>query len=293
MVQNVRKIIEEIAPPITAVKYSPPSFDRQAHIYEQRVGLPEQVCREVVRAVLAIAHVQPGDLIVEVGAGTGMIGKWFVQSPIRYLGFDLSQAMLDEFRQHLDCQPDNLTLLQADGNQRWPLTDSTARVIFSSRTIHLLELEHVIDESFRAALPEGAALLIGRVERQRESVKAMMQQEMQRRLRERGFQGRQGNQKQRQLIELCCQRGGKLIDPVVVAQWTVASTPWQSLNSWQQKQGLSGIDLPTDIKQEILNDLQIWAEATFDGLHHQVESEEAYVLRGVYLTLTDKIDFGF
>ena len=139
MVRNVRKIIEEIAPPITAVKYSPPSFDRQAHTYEQRVGLPEQVCREVVGAVLAIAHVQPNDLIVEVGAGTGMIGKWFVQSPIRYLGFDLSQAMLDVFRQHLDCQPDNLTLLQADGNQRWPLTDSTARVIFSSRTIHLLD----------------------------------------------------------------------------------------------------------------------------------------------------------
>jgi ubiquinone/menaquinone biosynthesis C-methylase UbiE len=277
----------------TAVKYSPPSFDRQAHTYEQRVGLPEQVCREVVGAVLAIAHVQPGDLIVEVGAGTGMIGKWFVQSPIRYLGFDLSQAMLDVFRQHLDCQPDNLTLLEADGNQRWPLTDSTTRVIFSSRTIHLLELEHVVDESFRVALPEGAVLLSGRIERSRESVKVRMQQEMQRRLRERGFQARQGNQKQRQLIELCCQRGAKVIDPVVVSRWTVASTPWQSLNSWQQKQGLSGIDLPTDIKQEILNELQNWAEATFDGLHQQVESEETYVLQGVYLTPTDKINFGF
>lgn len=283
MVRNVRKIIEEITSPITAVKYSPPSFDRQAHTYEQRVGLPEQVCREVVGSVMAIAHIQPSDLIVEVGAGTGMIGKWFVQSPIRYLGFDLSQSMLDVFRQHLDCQPDNLTLLQADGNQRWPITDSTARVIFSSRTIHLLELEHVVDESFRVALPEGAVLLIGRISRQRESVKARMQQEMQRRLRERGFQGRQGNQKQLQLIELCCQRGAKLIDPVVVSRWTVASTPWQSLNSWRQKQGLSGIDLPTDIKQEILNDLQIWAEATFDGLDQQVESEETYVLQGVYL----------
>ncbi|NMG09969.1 class I SAM-dependent methyltransferase [Brasilonema sp. UFV-L1] len=287
MVGNVRKIIEEISRPITAVKYSPPSFDCQADTYDQRVGLPEIVCREIVGAVLAIALVQPGDLIVEVGAGTGAIGKWFVQSPVRYVGLDLSQPMLDIFRMHLDSEADNWKLIQADGNQQWPMTDSTVRVIFSSRAIHLLELEHVVNESFRIARSEGAALLLGRVERQKESVKALMQQQMQHRLQQLGFQGRKGEQKQRQLIELCCQRGAKVIDPVVVSRWKVASTPWQSLNSWQQKEGLAGIHLPSDIQQEILNDLQIWAEANFGGLDQRVESEEAYVLQGVYLPPID------
>ena len=102
MVWDVRKIIEEIPQPITAVKYSPPCFDCQADTYDQRVGLPHVVCREIVGAVLAIARVQPGDLIMEVGAGTGAIGKWFVQSAVQYVGFDLSQAMLEIFRMHLD-----------------------------------------------------------------------------------------------------------------------------------------------------------------------------------------------
>ncbi|MEC4814249.1 MAG: methyltransferase domain-containing protein [Scytonema sp. PMC 1069.18] len=283
----MRKIIEEIARPITAEKYSPPSFDCQADTYDQRVGLTEIVCCEIVRAVLAIALVQPGDLLVEVGAGTGTIGKWFVQSPVRYVGFDVSQAMLEMFRMRLDSEGDNWKLVQADGNQQWPMTDSTARVIFSSRAIHLLELEHVVDESFRIACSEGAALLLGRVERQKQSVKALMQQQMQHRLQQLGFQGRKGEQKQRQLIELCCQRGAKVIDPVVVSRWKVASTPRESLNSWQQKEGLAGIHLPSDIQQEILNDLQIWAEANFGGLDQQVESEEAYVLQGVYLAPID------
>lgn len=272
---------------MTAVKYSPSSFDRQADTYNQRVGLPEMVCRLVVNAVMAKARAQPSDLIVEIGAGTGMLGKWFVQSPIQYVGFDLSQAMLDVFRQCLGSERDNWTLLQADGNQRWPITDSTTRVIFSSRAIHLLELEHVVNESFRVARSEGAALLVGRVERQKESVKTRMRHQMQHLLRQKGFQGRLGEQKQRQLIELCCQRRAKVIEPLVVSCWTVASTPSQSLNSWQQKDGLGGIYLPTNIQQEILKDLQIWAEETFGGLDQQVESKEAYVLQGVYLPPTD------
>jgi ubiquinone/menaquinone biosynthesis C-methylase UbiE len=220
-------------------------------------------------------------------AGTGQIGQWFAQTPIQYIGFDLSQAMLDEFRQRLDSNVNNLTLLVADGNQPWPIADASVRVIFSSRTLHLLEPNRVVEEVFRVARPDGAVLIIGRIQRPKESVKAQMKQTLHRLLAQRGFSAREGGKNQHKLIELLCQRGAEAIAPAVISRWTQSSTPAQSLDSWQQKPGLGGIDLPAEIKQEILEELQNWAQGTFGGLCVQVESEAAYVLQGVRLPSTN------
>ena len=268
----------------TTVKSSHASFDTQANTYDQRAGLPEKTCRQIAQTVLAIAEAQPGDLVVEVGAGTGQIGQWFPQASVRYLGFDLSGEMLEQFRQRLDSEGVDLRLLQADCNQQWPVANSTVRIIFSSRTLHLLKPEHIVDQSFRVALPEGAVLLLGSVERQKESVKTRMKEQMGSLLRQHGFQGREKKQSQRQLIELFCQRGAEEIEPVVVSWWKVANAPRQSLESWRGKPGLAGIDLPAGIKQDILRQLQVWAEATFGRLDLPLESEEAYLLQGVRLS---------
>ena len=267
----------------TAVKSRSASFDSQAETYDLRAGLSEEVCRQVVRSVFAIARIQPGDLILEIGAGTGLIGQWFAQEPMQYLGLDLSEGMLEKFRQRLDPQRDNCQFLVADGDQKWAIASGTVRVIFSSRAIHLLTPEHLVDEIFRVALPQGAALLIGRVQRQKNSISTQMKQQMHHLLRQRGFQPREGEKNSKELISLCCQRGAKVIDSEIVARWTVLNTPQQSLDSWRQKPGLAGIDLLQDVQQPILKELQLWAEETFGGLDRSVESEETYILQGVRL----------
>jgi len=63
----------------------------------------------------------------------------------------------------------------------------------------------------------------------------------------------------------------------------VASTPRQSLNSWRGKANLAGIELDEEIKQNVLDQLQAWAEETFGGLDQPIESEETYILQGVRL----------
>ena len=270
----------------TTAQYGLAPFDGQADTYDQRVGLREADCRETARAALSIAEARPGDVVVEVGAGTGQIGRRLVQAGVRYVGFDLSRGMLDAFRRRVDPAWGTWALLQADGNRPWPLADATARVIFTSRAIHLLSLDHVLREVFRVAKAEHAALIIGRVQRQRDSIKVSMKQALHRRLHHHGVWGHEGEKNERMLIEACCQRGAQVIDPLVVSRWTVTSTPWQSINSWQTKPGLGGVDLPASLKHEILKELESWAEATFGRLHQPVESEEAYVLQGVRLRPT-------
>jgi ubiquinone/menaquinone biosynthesis C-methylase UbiE len=264
-------------------------FDRQAETYDQRVGLPEQDCQAIVRAVLAMAQAQAEDVVLEIGAGTGLLGTWLALPPLRYIGLDLSRGMLAAFRQRRSAHSGTPLLLQADGNAPWPLADATVRVIFSSRTLHLLDLAQVVHESLRVARPDGAVVMVGRVQRQDNNVVAVMQREMQRLLRQHGFHSRGGGQHQRQLLAAYSQHGATVLEPVVAAQWTVTRTPWQSIVDWYTKPGLGGLDPPPDVKRAILHELCRWATVTFGDMQREVTCEEAYVLQGVRLRSMDHI----
>src|SRR4029450_10614465 len=107
----------------------PICFDSQAASFDQRAGLPEQHCQAIAKAVLRLSAAIPGGLLLEVGAGKGMIGTWLARPPLRYIGVDLSRRMLAAFQRRL-AVPSHMTfLLQADGNHPWPLADGAIRVI--------------------------------------------------------------------------------------------------------------------------------------------------------------------
>jgi SAM-dependent methyltransferase len=258
---------------------APTPFDGQARDFERRVGLPEEDCRAIAEAVLASAAMQPGGALLEIGAGTGMIGRWFPHAGrIRYLGLDLSRGMLDEFRHRP--RAGSAWLAQADASRPWPLPDRSLGAVFSSRAIHLLPLDHVASELFRVLEP-GAACVLGWVERRPESIKARMSREMQRRLRERGFAPRSAGGKR--LIAACVERGGVEIPHAAVVRWPAQQTPRQSLTHWASKEGLGGIVLPPGVQEEVLRELAAWAALEFGGLDRSEATEEAYVLEGVRL----------
>lgn len=253
-------------------------FDDQAAAFERRAGLPADYCRDIATTIVEIGRVKQGDLILEVGPGTGQIAQWF-QHSFRYLGFDLSSGMLREAQRRVCLNVENRSLIQADASASWPLTTARARVIFSSRALHLLDHEHVAFEVFRVASEDGATLIFGRVERQRDSVRARMAKEMIERLRRRGFEGRRGEQQNQKVVDSCCRRGAEPLEIRHVAKWTVATSPRQSVDSWRCLTGLGGIRIPAETRAEILNELERWAEEEFGGLDREVESEESYVLR--------------
>ena len=261
---------------------SPELFDGQAEFFERRAGLPEDSCHDIAKAVLEIGEIGPADLLVEVGAGTGQLGRWF-GAPLRYVGLDLSAGMLNEFSRDSDSDPANRLLIQADANATWPLADGVVRVIFSSRTMHLLDQEHVAREFLRVASSAGATLILGRVEREPESVRARMSKEMNERLRAHGFSGRRGERQNRKLFEFCSGSGAVSLEPLPVASWRTIASPRQSLDSWRSKKGLGGLPVPDKIRAEVLRELEGWAEEEFGGLNREFESEETYVLKSLRL----------
>lgn len=264
---------------------SPEMFDGQAELFEQRTGLPEFCCREIVKNVQAIGRVESADLIVEVGAGTGQVGQWF-EEPMRYAGFDLSAGMLTQFSRRLVDDFGKRLLIHADANGSWPIADRAARVIFSSRAMHLVQQEHAANEIFRIGASDGATLILGRVEREPESVRVRLSKEMTERLRKHGLVGRRGERRNEKLFELCCSRGAIAIGPMTIAKWKIRATPRQSLESWRSLSHLGGIPVPSSTRAKILLELESWAEEKFDNLEQEFESEETYVLRSLRLPRT-------
>jgi len=252
-------------------------FDCQAAAFDRRVGLPDVYCQKIPAAVVEVGRAAPGDLIVEIGPGTGSIGRWF-GPPLRYVGIDKSAGMLAQFQSLPDATIAERLLVRADANRTWPLAGGVARVVFSSRTMHLLDHEHAAAEVFRLAAPDEATLVVGRVERERDSVRARMARAMNEGLRRHGYEGHRGEQHNRRLFESCRRLGGQALEPVTVACWKTAATPRQSLDSWRSLKGLGGIALAAETREQILKELEHWAEDTFGGLDAPVESEEAYTL---------------
>jgi SAM-dependent methyltransferase len=259
---------------------SPTPFDGQAPQFDRRVGLPESDCRAIAAAVIALAGAGEGDRVLEIGAGTGMIGRWFLDHPVRYVGLDRSRGMLEVFRRRPGAG--RAGLVQADGARSWPLPAGSARVIFSSRAMHLLPLAHVVDEVLRVAgAAPAASCLLGWVERDPESVKARMSREMQRLVRERGFTPRAAGS--RRFLAACRERGAAELQRTAVARWPARHSPRQSLDSWRGKLGLGGVVLPPGVQESVLDELEAWARRTFGDLDAESPAEETYVLEGVQL----------
>src|SRR5262245_28029664 len=104
----------------------PAPFDVQADTFDQRAGIPAPFCQAIARAVVKLAGARPEDLLVEVGAGTGMLGAWLARAPLRYVGLDVSRGVLIAFHRRLSSHGSRSLLLQADADQQWPLANGAA-----------------------------------------------------------------------------------------------------------------------------------------------------------------------
>jgi ubiquinone/menaquinone biosynthesis C-methylase UbiE len=265
------------------VAHATRSFDEQARSFDQRTGLPASVCDSIAREIVLLAQLGPGDALLEVGAGTGQIGLALCQFPLCYLGFDASAAMLDVFRRRCRESGRTVSLINTDGNNRWPADDASVKVVFSSRAVHLLRVEHVVEEVVRVASPIGATLVLGRLQREKQSLRARLRHEMRECLRQFGYASHEGQQKEREILDACVRRGAASLERRVVATWPVQHSVAQVLAWWREKSGLAGLELAAEMKETVLSQLAVWAKDAFGSLEAVQSAEEKYVLEGVRL----------
>ncbi len=290
-------------------------FEGQADGFDRRAGLPPEAAARVARAVAEVARPfleersdAPGSpgLLLEIGAGTGVVGADLAGLVPRYLGMDLSGAMLWRFRDKLsgsapgrdpDRDRPRALLVRADADAGWPLPSAlppggpdrpgarrvgerTVRVgaFFLSRSAHLLASEHLTAEILRVADPRGAVLVLGAVRREPGSVRSRMRHTMRHLLSERGIEGRSRERSHERLAVLVETGGGRRETPRATAVWDRTERPAEALAAWRGKPGLAGRQVSPALQEEVLERLEDWAREEWGDLHRPHTSTARYEL---------------
>jgi ubiquinone/menaquinone biosynthesis C-methylase UbiE len=166
-------------------------FDGAAEQFDETAGLEPDVGRRIAEAILERCGATPDEVILDLGAGTGAVGRHFTTLPNRYLGLDVSSFMLEVFRRKLGTRPTHMLLMQADSDRPWPILDHALAVVFASRVVHHLHTRHVVAETLRVCRP-GGYLLLGQVTRDGDSMPSRLQRHKHALLTEHSFRPRAG-----------------------------------------------------------------------------------------------------
>lgn len=258
-----------------------PRFDSQASGFDSRAGLPPAVCGGVADALVEMTALGPEDLVLELGAGTGVIGLPLSERVGRYVGLDVSQPMLEIFQEKLGregARARHASLVRADANQRWPLPEDSVRVVFASRAAHLFDEAHLVSELRRACVLAGAWFILGRVRREAGSWREALRGALQERLRAQGYVPRGSAGTRRRLLSALERSGSSEAETRIVAQWSVQERPSEALGAWRGKSGLAGVALPAAVQEEVLQWLEAWARERYGDLDAIHEASERYEL---------------
>jgi len=256
-------------------------YDDQAARFDERAGVPPEAADAVAQALSRLAGLAPGDVLLEVGAGTGSLSLALLRLPVRYVGFDRSAAMLEVFRERLDGA--QAELHAADGNARWPVDDGVAALVFASRAVHHLDTNHVAAETVRVLRTSGGVLAIGRVQRPRDSVKSVMRREMRRLLRDEGVAGRSAQAGADAVFAALARHGAERLEPIAAARWTVRHSPADSIAAWEEKAGLAGADVAPEVKSRVLARLRDMAVERYGDVAAPLPQEEWFEIAAARL----------
>ena len=245
------------------------TFDVTATTFDRHRALPRGVA-EAIRATILLAIGKQKARVLDLGAGTGRIGKAFVQANDSYVGVDFSLAMLREFA----ANSRDACLIQADGGQ----------LPFSNRAFDLVLLMQVLsgaanwlgllDEALRVVASSGA-IVIGHAATPASGVDAQLKRRLAFILEEMGtvvYEPRKSREQSLAWLEARAARRAH----VTAATWTAERTPAQFIA--RHRTGARFAALPDNVQTEAMRKLAVWAEAAFGSLDTVFAEEHSFGL---------------
>jgi SAM-dependent methyltransferase len=243
------------------------AYDTAAPTFERHRGLPAGV-PEAIRAAILDAIGTPSPRLLDLGAGTGRIGRPFVEAGDDYVGADLSFGMLRAFRQRCRAR-----LLQADG-ERLPFADGIFDAVLLVQVFGGMRGWRRLLLEARRVLRGTGTLVVGRTVLPLDGVDARMKERVATILDEMGVQRDVANPRDDALRLL-----GKTARGVEVhaAAWNAARTPRGFIE--RHRTGARFSALPEPVRDEALRRLGTWAAAAFGSLDAVSDERHAFDLQ--------------
>jgi ubiquinone/menaquinone biosynthesis C-methylase UbiE len=251
------------------------AYDTAAPSFERHRVLPGRVPEAIRAAILRSINASSPPRLLDLGAGTGRIGRPFVVAGDDYVGVDMSFGMLREFARRAGpnkgCTP---RLVQADG-ERLPFRDASFDAVMLIQVVAAARnWQHLVNEG-RRVLRSPGALVIGHTVVPSYGLDARMKQRLASLLDDMGAPSYPTDVRIRVQDSLASIAQGET--RVVTVAWNTERTPRRFLE--RQLSGAQFSRLPDTIKEDALRNLSAWAAATFGSLDAAFTEQHVFELR--------------
>jgi ubiquinone/menaquinone biosynthesis C-methylase UbiE len=243
------------------------AFDVAARDFDRHRALPEGVPEAIRTATLSAVDASRPRLL-DLGAGTGRIGRPFVAAGDDYVGVDLSLPMLRAFSQRRAAR-----LVQANGTQL-PFRDASFDLVMLIQVFGGMRGWREVLAETRRVLRAGGALVVGRTLAPDDGLDARMRQRLSAILTEMGAARGEGSRREEAVRFLEQVATGSRVS---AAAWNAERTPRGFLE--RHGTGAQFAALPASIKQPALDRLAAWATTTFGSLDRMLLEPHSFELR--------------
>ena len=256
-------------------------FDLAAETYDTYRGLPARVVAAIRVAVLDALGAPSRPRLLDLGAGSGRIGRAFVAAGDDYVGVDLSLGMLRQFARRADTDGRVPRLAQADG-ERLPFGDATFDAVLLIQVFGGLDEWRPFVGEARRVLRSRGALILGRTVMPEDGVDGRMKDRLAAILAAMDAAPDKKNTREHVQRWLGSEaRGG---EPLVASVWDAARTPRGFLE--RHRTGARFSLLPEPIKDAALRRLAAWAVSEFGSLDAPSTERHAFELQ--FFTFQDE-----
>lgn len=251
-----------------------PDFDPVAGEFERHRALPDLVTEQIREAVLSL--LDPARIsVLDLGAGTGRLGRAFVNAQVRYVGVDASYAMLDRFRLNsLSTKGSVPSLVQADGCSL-PFRDATFTAVLLAHVLSVSQdWQELLVEAGRVLDSNGFLILAQRAGPSN-GVDAQLRDQLKTILSSMGVEMPEAGRTKRD-ARTWLGTAAKSRQHLVAATWRSDCAPRDFIN--RHSTGARFSALPAEIREESMRRLSEWAIVQFGSLNTSVVEEYRFEL---------------
>jgi ubiquinone/menaquinone biosynthesis C-methylase UbiE len=246
------------------------SFDAAASNFESYRPLPTGVPEAIRAAIWSAVRLSAPARVLEIGAGTGRIGKAFTEAGDFYVGVDTSLAMLQEFPAKFG----NCLLVQADG-QQLPFRRDTFDVVLLMQVLSSVSDWHGVLSEVRRVLRPGGSVAVGHTVGPESGIDVQLKRRLTAILSELQVDWHRPEKSRRQALAWLESSSLRHVHSQA-ASWHVNVAPQEFL--LRHRTGARFAALPATVQEQALNKLRVWAETSFGSTNTAFQEIRSFEL---------------
>lgn len=250
------------------------AYDTTASSFERHRALPNSVVEAIRSAIWSVARFPDRARVLDLGAGTGRIGKAFLAAGDSYVGVDSSHAMLREFSGKPEFRESKTCLLaQAEGRQL-PFQNASFDLVLLMQVLSAGNWRPLLDEC-RRVLGPGGIIAVGHTRSPESGIDAQLKRQLVAILEEMQVPWHQPRESRRQALAWLESASGR--------HWYRDAAAWKVMTSAEEflsrhKTGARFAALPLAVQEEALARLRAWAETNVGSVSATFEEQHSFEL---------------